>query len=324
VIPWADPSPYNAQIRNDRGEAMKIMRNVWRVCVGVILAAATPMVGAWQEPPWQEPADGIGGPLTQSSVLNAPFSADAITTTRLSFSDGTTLAQSTTARYYRDRIGRARVEFLMNGLAPATTRFERHIRTIVRPDPNTGRIRTLDAETRTVHVLPRFMVAFAAGGAWEFAVPVGGVRFVTFRRAQDILARNLPGDPVNYVEQIESLGTRSIAGVETTGRRVTMTIPAGQWRAAGQWSDKPIELMDERWESKELQLLIAAYFSDSRTGAVEYRLANVRRVEPPPELFVIPADYTVEGTAEVVPDGWISVTRAEIMTAEKLQPRRTQ
>jgi hypothetical protein len=52
--------------------------------------------------------------------------------------------------------------------------------------------------------------------------------------------------------------------------------------------------VDERWESKDLKLLIAAFFSHSRTGELEYRLANVRRVEPPSELFVVPADYTLK------------------------------
>jgi hypothetical protein len=279
-----------------------------RVCVGLCLAAAIPIGGAGQEP-----TEGIGGPLTHSTVFNAPFSADATTTTRLTFSDGTKLAQSTTAHYYRDGMGRARVEFLMNGLAPATTMFERHIRTIIRPDPTNGSVRTLDAETRTAHYFPRAFAAYAAGGETEFAVPIGGVRLLTFRRAQDLLTTKLEGEPVGYPEaRKESLGSRRIADVETIGSRVTMSIPAGQWR-----NDNPIELVDERWESSELKLLIAGRFFDSRTGEVEYRLANIRRAEPSPGLFEIPSDYRLDTTPETLNGGWVALMRAVSYTATR-------
>jgi hypothetical protein len=43
--------------------------------------------------------------------------------------------------------------------------------------------------------------------------------------------------------------------------------------------------------SRELRLLIAAHYSDSRTGATDYRLTKLRRDDPPPELFVVPRDY---------------------------------
>jgi hypothetical protein len=52
-------------------------------------------------------------------------------------------------------------------------------------------------------------------------------------------------------------------------------------------------VVDERWESPELKLLIYSRHSDPRTGVVEYALSNIRRTEPPPDLFVIPPDYTV-------------------------------
>lgn len=288
---------------------MRAVSIICRVYIGLCIVAAIPLVGFGQG---RDPADEIGGPLTGSVVLNAPFSADATTTVRLTFRDGTKLEQSTTARYYRDSVGRARVEFLMNGLEAAKTMAERHIKTLIGPTAPEGRgVFILDAETRTARNLPRYFLADAAGGESEFAVPIGGVRFVTFRRAQDLLNRNLPGEPVSYAEQKESLGSRRIAGVETIGSRVTMTIPVGQWR-----NDKPIELVDERWESSELKLLIAAQFSDSRTGDVEYRLANIRRVEPPPDLFEVPADYTLDAPPDWSTGGWLWMMRADAYTAK--------
>jgi hypothetical protein len=70
-----------------------------------------------------------------------------------------------------------------------------------------------------------------------------------------------------------------------------MTVPMGQLR-----NDRPYELIDERWESSELKLLIAATISDSRMGDVEYRLTSIRRGEPPAHLFVVPSDYTIDRT----------------------------
>ena len=54
---------------------------------------------------------------------------------------------------------------------------------------------------------------------------------------------------------------------------------------------------DERWESPELKVLVYSRQSDPRTGVVEYRLTNIIRSEPPPDLFVLPPDYTVLGGA---------------------------
>jgi hypothetical protein len=60
-----------------------------------------------------------------------------------------------------------------------------------------------------------------------------------------------------------------------------MTIPVGVFG-----NDRPFEIVDERWESPELKMLIHARSTDPRTGVVEYRLTNIRRAEPPANLFV--------------------------------------
>jgi hypothetical protein len=142
-------------------------------------------------------------------------------------------------------------------------------------------------------------------GGSTFAVPIGGVRFLMLHRAQDLLT-STTGAPVRD----ELLGNRRIADVETTGRRVTMTIPVGHLR-----NDRPIEMVDERWESPELKVLIFAHSSDSRTGDVEYRLTNIRRVEPPADLFVVPPDYTIDGM--LTPhDPWLGLIPAEVYTSK--------
>jgi hypothetical protein len=72
------------------------------------------------------------------------------------------------------------------------------------------------------------------------------------------------------------------------GRRTTTTIPTGQIG-----NDRPIETTDERWESSELRILVYSRTSDPRTGVVEYRLTNINRSEPPPDLFEIPPGYSL-------------------------------
>jgi hypothetical protein len=96
--------------------------------------------------------------------------------------------------------------------------------------------------------------------------------------------------PAGIRPVLEALGTRQLAGVKATGRKSTSTIPAGQIG-----NDRPIEITDERWESPELRLLIRSRHHDPRTGDVEYQLTNINRAEPPPDLFMVPPDYTIVG-----------------------------
>jgi hypothetical protein len=274
------------------------LRHAGRACVALAFAAALAATASGQV---NLPAESIGGPLGGQLVQGAPFTADATTTVRAILGDGTRVDQSTTDRYYRDSVGRVRVEKLMNGLPAPTTMAERHVRTIIVPDPIKRIAVTLDAQTRTARNVPRSLLSMTAGGNRAFSIPVGGVRFVDFRRAADLLSAD-PGAFTDVRE--ESLGSQRIAGVEATGRRVTLVVPAGY-----HGNDEPIEMVDERWESAELQLLVQSRHSDSR-GTIEYRLSNIRRTEAPSRYFEIPLDYNMDSTA-TTNDPWLSFTAAE-------------
>jgi hypothetical protein len=82
----------------------------------------------------------------------------------------------------------------------------------------------------------------------------------------------------------QSLGTQSIEGVLSEGTGSSETIPAG---AIG--NDKPIQVVNERWYSSELKTLTMTKHSDPRTGEETFRLTNIRRGEPSPDLFQPPA-----------------------------------
>ena len=88
----------------------------------------------------------------------------------------------------------------------------------------------------------------------------------------------------------ESLGSRDFDGVKADGTRTTHTIPAG---SIG--NEKLIALVAERWYSPELNLVVMSSASDPRSGVTAYRLVNLKRGEPPADLFRVPADYKVRG-----------------------------
>jgi hypothetical protein len=223
---------------------------------------------------------------------DAPFSAEAVTTVNQMLRNGTRLEQSTTARYYRDSLGRLRVELLMEGLRQPKTMSERDIRLTVWPfarefpDVPAPSCYSLDPVMRTKRGGNSWVLPLTKDGHF-LGVPVGGVRFMHFARAQDIL-RYEP--QVADTIQHEPLGRRRIAGVDTTGERTSVTIPA----LVHPRNEAPLDLVDEEWESAELGLVIYARYSDSNGGFIEYRLKNIRRAEPSPDLFVIPANYNVD------------------------------
>ncbi|HVF46466.1 MAG TPA: hypothetical protein VNA17_02760 [Pyrinomonadaceae bacterium] len=94
------------------------------------------------------------------------------------------------------------------------------------------------------------------------------------------------GGTSKYETQTEELGTRDFEGVSAEGTRRTTTIPAG---AIG--NDRAIEIVYERWFSKELGLVVYSKNSDPRFGEQTYRLANLVRAEPDPALFSVPTEY---------------------------------
>jgi hypothetical protein len=91
----------------------------------------------------------------------------------------------------------------------------------------------------------------------------------------------------------ESLGQQMVEGVPCEGTRTTMTIEAG---TIG--NDRPIQIVNERWYSRELQTVVMTKHSDPRTGEETFRLTNVSRSEPPSTLFQAPADYQIKGPKE--------------------------
>ncbi|HEV7643181.1 MAG TPA: hypothetical protein VGO50_04495 [Pyrinomonadaceae bacterium] len=106
------------------------------------------------------------------------------------------------------------------------------------------------------------------------------------------------GEGSGYAFNTESLGTKNIEGVEAEGTRNVTTIPAG---AIG--NERPIEIVYEKWYSKDLQLIVYSRHSDPRYGDQVYKLTNISRSDPDPSVFTIPGDYKMqaEGYAPAAP-----------------------
>ncbi|HSD46160.1 MAG TPA: hypothetical protein VLB87_06035, partial [Pyrinomonadaceae bacterium] len=105
--------------------------------------------------------------------------------------------------------------------------------------------------------------------------------------ASGYVFRTRTGSNANEVK--EELGKQIIEGVEAEGTRTTVTIPAGDIG-----NERPIEIVNERWYSPELQLVVMTKHSDPRSGETTYKLTNINRAEPAKSLFEVPPGFNVK------------------------------
>jgi hypothetical protein len=94
----------------------------------------------------------------------------------------------------------------------------------------------------------------------------------------------------------EKLEPRDIEGLRAEGTRSTVTLPAG---SVG--NTLPIEIVNERWYSPELKVVVLTRQSDPRLGETVYRLTNIDRSEPPPDLFKVPDGFTIQDAGPGLP-----------------------
>jgi hypothetical protein len=202
------------------------------------------------------------------TIAKAPFTADATTEFTQILSDGNRIDRRFTTSLARDGRGRTRPQ--KDSEPPRFT---------VITDPVEGVTYTLDERLKQARRSGyKQTVALHAFESAKLGAAAARLR----TRASGVAATG--GDaPV-----VESLGTRQIEGVAAEGTRSTTTIPAGQ---IGNLN--PIQLVTERWFSKELQMAVLLTRRDPRSGDTVYRLTNIVRAEPPPDLFTVPADYRV-------------------------------
>lgn len=245
---------------------------------------------------------------SEKAVKGAPFSAEAVSESVQTLADGNRIVRKWTNKLYRNSEGRFRRE----GSGIPGSAFGAFISTepsVMILDPGANSRYMVDSDSKTVRAITMVAPALKLEGQFRViappaadsekiqaelaAVDAAGVRVATTISRVGVGAGIAVGGaapvPATAGEtRTESLGTQDIEGVEAEGTRTITSIPAG---AIG--NERPIEIVYERWYSKELQTIVYSKHSDPRFGDQTYRLTNIVRSEPDPSLFEVPAGYRI-------------------------------
>ena len=214
-------------------------------------------------------------------VKNQPYKAQAITETRRTLADGSHIAQSTTATVARDNEGRTVRSQKLDNSQTITTIFDPVAKTHIdyTSDPKIAHVLPLPSTTASSGAPVAIGAAYAGSGT----EPAGGAVgfFVQGRVSSSELS--------SKHTTTESLGTKTIEGIEVTGTRSTSTIPAG---AIG--NDEALTTTREEWYSPLLKLVIQSTQNDPRFGQTTYTLEDIQQGPPDEALFQVPPDYKID------------------------------
>ena len=237
---------------------------------------------------------GISGQV----VKNAPYTAEAVTETVQTLTDGNRIVRRNSSQVARDSDGRTRRDAtfagfgsLSGGDAPKTSFIH---------DPMSNTSITLDHNSKTARKMKGhgFMihdkVPLAAGSraASTDVLVTRPVDAIRMPGPEGLILEHAPTRirvDRKHAGKEESLGKRNIEGVMAEGTRIVDVIPAGEIG-----NERPIEIVTERWYSPELHTLVMTSHKDPRIGETTYKLTGVQRGEPAKTLFDVPSDYTVK------------------------------
>lgn len=236
----------------------------------------------------------------EKSVKGAPYSAEIVTETNQTLADGNRIARRTTGRVYRDSEGRIRREedrqngtvavSIVDGVAGVSYRLEPETRIAWKTSSATTVAVMKELEEQRVQERRKMERERSAGEGAQTAPPPPPLAPAGVPRINPNappLPPPAPGDEHNVVP----LEKKTIEGIAVEGRRNTSTIPPGRIG-----NEQPITITSEEWRSPELNVLVMTRHVDPRMGESSYRLTNIVRGEPDPELFQVPASYTIRET----------------------------
>jgi len=280
--------------------------------IGFIAVAAASVTFAQEPPPkaffFQRFGPGPDGPppgdnvsfvsaemaFESKPVTGAPYTAQAVTETTQTLSDGNRISQTMQGLVARDSEGRTRREQTMPPLPGAQGDA---MKLVFINDP----VAQLNYVLHSDHTADKMPLMKGS-----MALPAGGFTMVTRSGATDAPAgavtaavtTNVVGRTkivsIDSKATMESLGQQTIEGVQAEGTRTTSVIPAG---AIG--NEQDIKIVSETWYSNDLQTTVSSTRTDPRMGTTTYRLTNIQRAEPSPDLFQVPSDYTVHEMPKV-------------------------
>lgn len=226
---------------------------------------------------------GRGTAMARSyaTVVGSPVSATEERKSVQKLGDGTEISTSDTDQFYRDRNGRTRVEQTLAGRTAITimdpvARVAVNLNTVTKIARKTA---FAGGANQTAEALDLLKARVQELGNRANTAPAVAVTVAGGGRGGRGVANNTV---------FEDLGVQMQNGVLATGTRNTRTIPQGQIG-----NNRDIHVVDERWYSEDLQMLVKSINSDPRFGETTYELTNISSVDPDPALFQIPADYTI-------------------------------
>ena len=217
------------------------------------------------------PMRGMGGPdsfgIEGRTVTGAPFTAQVVSTSTQTLSDGSHIARNVNATVARDGQGRTYRQQTMDNLGPVSGSGKTVI-FIHDPVAHASHVLSADSKTDMMSHMPQHQ----RGPRGENGPPPQATGPLTPR------ARN--------GETVETLSPQMVEGVWAEGTRITRTIPVG---SIG--NDHELKVVSETWYSKDLQMVVMSKHSDPRMGESTFRLTNIQRGEPDATLFLVPAGY---------------------------------
>jgi hypothetical protein len=227
-------------------------------------------------------------PVVPTTIKNAPFSAVVVTEYDRVMGNGNHIHRETRGKVFRDDQGRVRTEneFATPGSGGGGEQYMRV--TILDPVQHT-----------VIHLDPRTKVATVAhtGQTVATADAASAPKHGTMIMATPLNGSNQPAGPPMTIQtqhgaavanagvKTETLGTKSIEGVETVGTKTTRTIATGS---------EPIISVTDSWYSRDLQIMVLSETNDGPSGHNSMKLMDIVRAEPNSQLFLIPQDYTVK------------------------------
>lgn len=275
----------------------------------------------------------VWGSSINTVVKGAPFSAEAISESVQTLSDGNRITRSNTTKMFRDSEGRFRNEGSSSGgmgfsyttgaggltsvygFSETISIFDPvgKVRYILNPSSKTARqtsVMTFSSGTgftvTTQSLSPAVKAQIEASG--ESAAAAN--KALEKLRAQQTESENarraeviaLGEANVVVVPPSATTAVRGTGKTESLGTRNFEGVEAEGTRtittipAGAIGNERDIETVSERWYSKELQLVVYSRVYDPRFGEQTYRLVNINRSEPDRSLFQPPADYKIVTT----------------------------
>jgi hypothetical protein len=203
-------------------------------------------------------------------VSNKPFSGVETRHMTQVLGDGTHVDRSDTSNFYRDAAGRMRSE-------------------------SPQRVLIYDAVTKQVYDLNPANKTYTKSAEDSTLVSIAVVNGGTYVRGR---SGNISSRPTHVdlgisaqaersvVTNTEELPPQFLSGAAVKGSRITSTIPPGTFG-----NDREVKIVNERWYSDDLQVLVKSTYSDPRFGTTTYELTNIVQGSPNPALFQVPGDY---------------------------------